>query len=354
MPLTPSLSPGTGRGDQSGGPTELKITPSTPRASLFSSDRLLAVLTTTAAATILLMLIALVIVLLLAAVPSIRTFGHNFLIGRDWRPNEVQQPGHNPGFVMVTLPPAFGALPVIWGTAVSSFLALLFAVPLSLGAAIFLVRATTPWLAEPISFLIEFLAAIPGIAYGLWGLFILCPFLQQHVEPALNAGLRAIPGLSWLGTPNGLSGHDMFAGGIILAIMIVPIITAISRDVLASVPIAQVEGTIALGATWWQTCREMLKHSRSGLFGAIILGLARAVGETMAVTMIIGNSNRIHLSLFAPAQTMSSLLVNEFTDASELHRAALMEIALILLLLSLLFNVTARYLVVGKVATEKS
>src|SRR5271170_5087390 len=172
----------------------------TPRASQFSSDRLLAGLTTAAASTILLMLAALMIVLTLAAVPSIRTFGQGFLIGRDWRPNEIEQPHLGPRgeVTMKTLPPAFGALPVIWGTAISSFLALLFAVPPSLGAALFLVRATTRWLAGPISFLIEFLAAIPSIAYGMWGLLILCPFLQQHVEPALNAGLRAIPGLSWL------------------------------------------------------------------------------------------------------------------------------------------------------------
>jgi phosphate transport system permease protein len=325
---------------------------STPRASQFTSDRLLAGLTTAAAATILLMLAALVIVLALAAVPSIRTFGHSFLTSRDWRPNEIEQSRHGPNGEVITqiLPPTFGALTVIWGTAVSSFLALLFAVPLSLGAALFLVRVTTRWLAEPISFLIEFLAAIPGIALGLWGLFILCPFLQQYVEPPLNAGLRAIPGLSWLSTPTGLSGHDMFAAGIILAIMIVPIVTAITRDVLMSVPAAQVHAAVALGANWWQTCREMLKHSRSGIFGAIILGLARAAGETIAVTMVIGNGNRIHLSPLVPAQTMSSLLVNQFSNTNDLQGAALMEIALILLLMSLLFNVTARYLVVSKSA----
>jgi phosphate transport system permease protein len=320
----------------------------TPRAPLLTADRIFAVLTKAAASTILLMLAALLIVLTLAAVPSIRTFGHNFLVGTNWRPNEIQQ--SLDATQIQILPPAFGALPVIWGTAVSSFLALLFAVPLSFGAALFLVRATARWLAEPISFLIEFLAAIPGIAFGLWGLFILCPFLQQHIEPPLNAAFRTIPGFAWLSTTNGLSGHDMLAAGLILAIMIVPIVTAISRDVLAAVPPAQVQAAVALGATWWQTCREMLRHARSGLFGAVILGLARAAGETMAVAMVIGNSNRINLSPLAPAQTMSSLLVNEFPTAGDLHRAALMEIALILLLMSLLFNVTARYLVVGKPA----
>jgi phosphate transport system permease protein len=143
----------------------------------------------------------------------------------------------------------------------------------------------------------------------------------------------------------------MFAGSLVLAVMIVPIITAVSRDVLRAVPRAQVEGTVALGATWWQSSKEMLKFSRSGLFGAVMLGLARAAGETMAITMVIGNNNQIRASIFAPAQTMSSLLANEFAEASsDIHRAALTEVALILLLMSLAFNIVARYLVVGKQA----
>jgi phosphate transport system permease protein len=145
-----------------------------------------------------------------------------------------------------------------------------------------------------------------------------------------------------------LTGRDMLGGGLLLAIMIIPIITAVSRDILRAVPRVQIEGTLALGATWWQSCREMLRFSRSALFGAIMLGLARAAGETMAVTMVIGNNNQIRASLFAPAQTMSSLLANEFTEANgELHRAALCEVALILLVMSLVFNMTARRFVVG-------
>jgi len=267
--------------------------------------------------------------------------------------------------VMDTIPPAFGALPVVFGTAVSSVLALVVSVPLSFGAAIFLIRIAPKFMAAPVSFLVEFLAAIPSIAYGMWGLFILAPFLQHHVETAFGRAYQ------WLGKPsvlhwlfqdkvvlpNGhvlvrdlpLTGRDMFCGGLVLAVMIIPIITAISRDVLRSVPRAQVEGTVALGATWWQSSREMLRYSRAGLFGAVMLGLARAAGETMAVTMIIGNNNQIRASLFAPAQTMSSLLANEFAEAStDLHRAALSEVALILLVMSLLFNIVARYLVVGK------
>jgi phosphate transport system permease protein len=287
-----------------------------------------------------------------------------------WRPNELTVPakdaaGHvmmeDGEVVMKTMPAVFGALPAIYGTAMSSLLALVFAVPLSFGAALFLVRLSSRQLAGPVSFLVEFLAAIPSIAYGMWGLFVLAPFLQHTIEPGLQSALGWIPGVNtWLFTEVNtrgnevisrtlpLTGRDMFCGGLVLAIMILPIITAISRDVLRQVPRAQIEGTLALGATWWQSSREMLLYSRSALFGAVMLGLARAAGETMAITMVIGNANRINGSLFAPAQTMSSLLANEFAEATgELHRAALTEVALILLLMSLFFNIVARWLVVG-------
>jgi phosphate transport system permease protein len=230
---------------------------------------------------------------------------------------------------------------------------------------LFLIRIAPKILAGPVSFLIEFLAAIPSIAYGMWGLFVLAPFLQSHVESWAESVYHSLGSPGWLHwmfqdtTPLqggevlvrdiALTGRDMFCGGLVLAIMIIPIVTAISRDVLKSVPRAQNEGTVALGATWWQSSKEMLRYSRAGLFGAVMLGLARAAGETMAVTMVIGNNNQIRASLFAPAQTMSSLLANEFAEAStELHKSALSEVALILLVMSLCFNIVARYLVVGK------
>ena len=321
------------------------------------------------------MLTALLVVLFRAAAPSIRTYGWSFLTSSEWRPNEleIREPARGPdgkvrieeGEVVMqtvkTIPPKFGALPVIYGTAVSSLIALLFAIPLSLAAALFLVRvAPRLRIAAPVAFLIEFLAAIPSIAYGIWGLFVLGPFLQTHLEPFAHRMLGHVYGFQWLfhqqvqiggstiTRPLALTGFDMLCGGLILGIMILPIITAVSRDVLKAVPRAQIEGTLALGATWWQSCREMLRYSRSGLFGAVMLGLARAAGETMAVTMVIGNNNQIAASVFAPAQTMSSLLANEFAEASgTMHRAALIEVALILLLMSLLFNIVARYLVVG-------
>ncbi len=331
----------------------------------------MALLSRAGAMCVLLMLVALLTVLTTSAWPSIETFGAKFIVSSDWRPNELDVPlkdagGHvmiEDGEVMMeTIPPSFGALPVIYGTAVTSALALLFAVPLSFGTALFLVRLCPKRLVGAVSFLIEFLAAIPSIAYGMWGLFVLAPVMQRSVEPALRVCLSWIPGVNgWLFEETvkrgatmvtsevPLTGSDLLTGGLVLAIMILPIITAISRDVLKNVPRAQVEGTQALGATWWQSSREMLRYSRSALFGAVMLGLARASGETMAITMVVGNNNQIKASLFAPAQTMSSLLANEFAEASTTtHRAALCEVALILLLMSLIFNVAARWLVVGR------
>ncbi len=323
-------------------------------------DALLHGLARDAAVAVLLMLASLVIVLAVSAVPSIRAYGTHFVVGREWRPNPLPGPpmrdasgaikyDNDGNQVMTEIPPVFGALPVIYGTVVSSAIALVVALPLSLGTAVFLVRIAAGWLVGPVSFAVEFLAAIPSIAYGIWGLFVMGPFLRLHLEPAMNAVFLHVPGLHALGVPAGReTGSDLLAGGLILAVMVVPIITAVSRDVLRNVPRAQVEATVALGATWWDSTKEMLKFSRPGLFGAVMLGLARAAGETMAVTMVIGNNNQIRASLLAPAQTMSSLLANEFDGASEMGRAALTEVALILLVMSLLFNVVARYLVVGR------
>jgi phosphate transport system permease protein len=335
------------------------------------ADFFLGLLARAGAISVLLMLATLIVVLTIAALPSIRTFGVEFLTTTEWRPNELEQPARGPDgsvliedgeTVMETIPPKFGALPVIYGTVVSSIIALCFAVPLSLGAALFIVRvAPRLRIAAPLSFLIEFLAAIPSIAYGIWGLFVFAPFLRNNIEPAIQTVLGKVPGFHWMFSqqvklgatvidrPIPLTGRDMFAGGLVLGIMVLPIITAVSRDVLRSVPRMQIEGTQALGATWWQSSWGMLRYARAGLFGAVMLGLARAAGETMAITMVIGNNNQIVASPFAPAQTMSSLLANEFAEASgDLHRAALLEVALILLFMSLAINVIARYLVVGR------
>lgn len=432
-------------------------------------DHLLANVARDAAIGIGLMLVTLLSVLLLAAVPSMRQFGFEFLYTSEWRPTEL--PGallrDADGKVIIEdgeaqrgppTPPRFGALPVIYGTAVSSGLALLLAVPLSLGAALFLIRVSPDlrpvvvkagvagllvvlllpavamklsggtgglpgvllgvaagigvaeglfWVTRravdgvpagqpvpaalealahlvllglviafalvylpvgpsasvaigavasavlwplaarfsaAVSFLIEFLAAIPSLAYGLWGTQVLSSFLRSDAEPTAIAILNGF-GVGVAGVPRG---QDMLCAALVLSVMIVPIITAIARDVLRAVPGTQVEGTTALGATWWQSSKEMLKYGRSGLFGAVMLGLARAAGETMAVTMVIGNNAQISGSLLAPAQTMASLLANEFSEAGGLHFSALMYVAFALLVMSLAFNVVARYFVVGK------
>ncbi len=334
-------------------------------------DAILGGLTRGSAVVVVLMLVVLLGVLAIKAAPSVRQFGMKFLVSSEWRPNEVERPVRDAAGKLVfedgeakteTIPPSFGALPVIYGTAMTSLIALVFAVPLSMGAALFIVRiAPGLRVAGPVSFLVEFLASIPSIAYGIWGLFVLAPFLRDHVEPVLARVLGAVPGLGWMVSerivsgsgvvvkPMPLTGRDLLCGGLILGIMILPIITAVSRDVLRTVPRGQIEGTLALGATWWQSCVGMLKYSRAGLFGAVMLGLARAAGETMAVAMVIGNNNQIVPSPFAPAQTMSSLLANEFAEASAgLHSSALLQVALVLLVMSLAFNVVARWLVVGK------
>jgi phosphate transport system permease protein len=339
--------------------------------------------TTASSVIILLMLAALVVVLFSAALPSISRFGTDFLVSTSWQPNSLPVlrvdangnhiPDPRTGMKVVDHynPPKFGALPSISGTAQTSAIALLIAVPLSLGAALYLVRIAPAWMVAPMSFLIEFLAAIPSIAYGLWGMFVLGPWMggpartetllgffpfPAGVERRIVSVVIHIPGLRWLVEQRidgkvvtiPTTGRDIFVAGIILGIMIVPIITAISRDVLRNVPRAQIEGTIALGATWWQSCREMLKYSHSGLFGAVILGLARAAGETMAVLMVMGSTVAVTTSPFASGATIASTLAGEFPEAAtDLHRGALMELALILLVMSLAFNVTARYLVVG-------
>ncbi len=340
---------------------------------------------TGSALVILLMLGALLVVLFAAAVPSMRRFGMEFLTTSAWRPNPLAvlkldargKPIRDDRTGMKVVdhyaPPRFGALAPVTGTAQTALIALILAVPLSLGSALFLVRIAPLWLIMPVSFLIEFLAAIPSIAYGLWGMFVLGPWMGGPARWATVAGFLPMPagiesrlsrlfmhisGLHWLAeqqidgksVPIPTTGRDVFVAGIVLGIMIIPIITAISRDVLRNVPPAQIEGTIALGATWWQSCREMLKYSRSALFGAVILGLARASGETMAVLMVMGSAATIAASPFTAGTTMASTLAGEFPEAAtnDLHRGALMELALILLIMSLAFNIIARYLVVGK------
>lgn len=257
---------------------------------------------------------------------SWHAFGFRFFAASDWDPVNEK----------------FGALPFIYGTLVSSLVALVIAVPLAVGVAVFTTEMCPKALRGPLSFFVELLAAIPSIIYGLWGLFILVPLLSEHVQPFLAKTL------GWTGLFSGPSyGLSMFAAGIILAIMIVPIISSITREVLMVVPQQQREGVLALGATRWEMIRVgVLRNARAGIVGGIILGLGRALGETMAVTMVIGNRPEISKSLFAPGYTMASVLANEFSEATgDTHLSALIEIGLGLFLVTILVNALAQLLV---------
>jgi len=258
---------------------------------------------------------------------SMKKFGWGFLTGTTWDPYSQ----------------VFNALPMIFGTMVSSFLAMLIAIPLGLSVAVFLSELAPPWLEKPLSFLTELLAGIPSVIYGLWGIFVLVPWLREVVEPFLQNQFPNSP--FFQGAPYG---YGMLAAGVILSIMVLPIISSISRDVLKSVPNNQREAAYALGATKWEVTKIVLGNSRSGLLGAIILGFGRAVGETMAVTMVIGNRPEISASILNPAYTIASTLANEFNEAtSNLYLNSLIELALILFVITIIINIFAHLLVWG-------
>ena len=236
----------------------------------------------------------------------------------------------------------FGAVPLIFGTLVSSALALLIAVPLSLGVAIYLTEFAPKLIRQPIAYLVELLAAIPSVVYGLWGIFFLIPFLRRTVYPFLQSTLGFLPFFQ-----GPIYGPSMLSAGIILAIMVMPYIMSVTREVLTAVPVSQREAALALGATRWEAARTaVVPYAKSGIVGAVILGLGRALGETMAVTMVIGNRHEIGASLFDPGYTMAAAIANEFTEAAtDLHFAALAYVALVLFTITILVNALARLLV---------
>jgi phosphate transport system permease protein len=234
----------------------------------------------------------------------------------------------------------FGARPPIWGTLYSSFLALLISTPVALGIAIFLSELSPDFLRQPLTFLTELLAAIPSIVYGIWGFYVLVPAVRT-LEINMPASLRHTPLFS--GPPLGIG---MLSAALILAVMVVPFSSAVAREVLKAVPGSQREAAYALGATRWEAIRAALFYARTGIVGAIMLGLGRALGETMAVTMVIGNTPRIAWSLFAPQYTMAAVIANEFAEANDdLHRSALIEIGLVLFIITLAVNVASRALI---------
>jgi phosphate transport system permease protein len=255
---------------------------------------------------------------------SLQKFGLNFWRTSTWDPIAGE----------------FGAFPFIWGTLYSSILALLIATPIALGIAVFISELCPRWLAQPLVFLTELLAAIPSIVYGLWGIFVLVPAVRA-LETSLPGWLLRTPFFS--GPPLGVG---MLATGLILAIMVIPFTSSVAREVLKSVPLAQREGAYALGATQFEAIRAALHFARTGIVGAVMLGFGRALGETMAVTMVIGNNPQVSLSLLAPQYTMSAVIANEFTEAAdELYLSALVEIGLVLFIITLVVNALSRLLI---------
>jgi phosphate transport system permease protein len=271
------------------------------------------------------------IVLSIESTASIQKFGLNF-----WR-TEIWDP----------VAGEFGALPFIWGTLYSSVLALLIATPIALGIAIFISELCPAMLRQPLVFVTELLAAIPSIVYGLWGIFVLVPAVRV-VETSLPDSMRKLPLFS--GPPLGLG---MLSAALILAIMVIPFISSISREVLKSVPPAQREGAYALGATRFEAIRAAVFYARTGIIGAVMLGFGRALGETMAVTMVIGNNPRVAVSLFAPQYTMAAVVANEFAEAADkLYMSALVEIGLVLFIITLIINSFSRLLIWSMARTE--
>jgi len=305
--------------------TNIATAPSRLRRPIRLADPVFKLTTLTFALAIASLVVLIVIVMASDSTLTFRKFGFSFI----WR--EVWDPVRED----------FGALPFIYGTTVSSLISLLIAVPLSIGIAVFLVEHAPRTLSTTISFLVQLLAAIPSVVYGLWGIFVLAPLLRDSVYPRLQSALGFLP--LFRGTPSGLG---LLTAGIILSIMIVPIITAVTTDVMRAVPRAQPEAALALGATKWEATRIVIQNARSGITGAVILGLGRAVGETMAVTMVIGNRPQISTSLLDPSFTIASAIANEFTEAtSEVYRHALVELGLILFVITFIINAMARLLV---------
>ncbi len=291
------------------------------------SDSGFRLLTLCSAAAVLVILGGVILSLVLGSLPAIREFGFSFLANQSWNP----------------VTDKFGALAAVYGTLVTSVLAMIIAIPVGIGIAIFLTELCPPSLRRPIGIAIELLAGIPSIIYGIWGLFVLAPFVQQYVEPALIAIFGPIPVLSTLfaGPPYGIG---IFTASFILAIMVLPFITAISRDVFETVPPVLKEAAFGIGCTRWEVVRKVvIPYARLGVIGGIMLGLGRALGETMAVTFVIGNAHKISGSLLAPGTTISATIANEFTEAvGDVYTSALIELGLILFVITFIVLAASR------------
>ena len=298
----------------------------TPRRGI--GDRVYRTAITVAALTIPALLVLAGGAILTGGWPALRQFGTSFVTSSNWDPVA----GH------------FGAAPAVFGTMVTSIIALVIATPLALGVALFISEIAPAWLRQPLGFLVDLLAAVPSVVYGLWGVFVLVPLLREHVMPFISNTMHLGDFPLFSGPQYGPS---MLAAGLILAIMCLPYISAVSREVLLVVPRSQREAALALGATRWEMISgAVIPYAKSGIIGGIVLGLGRAIGETMAVTMLIGNQHKISASLFSPGYTMASLIANEFSEASnDLHLSALMAVGFVLFMITLIVNAIARWLV---------
>ncbi|HLL26668.1 MAG TPA: phosphate ABC transporter permease subunit PstC [Xanthobacteraceae bacterium] len=294
-----------------------------------ATDSYFRYLTRSAAITVLAILFGIFVSLAVGAWPAFRTFGIDFLTAQTWNPVTER----------------FGALPPIYGTILTSLIAMLIAVPVGIGIAIFLTELCPRLLRQPIGIATELLAGIPSIIYGIWGLFVFAPFLQQHVQPALIGLFGNVPLLNqfFAGPPYGIG---MLTAGLILAIMVIPFVSSIARDVFETTPSVLKESTYALGATKWEVIRNVvIPYGRAGVLGGVMLGLGRALGETMAVTFVIGNAHKIAASVLAPGTTISATIANEFTEAvGDLYTSSLIALGFILFVITFIVLAIARYM----------
>ena len=311
-------------------PAEIAIdSPAAANGRRSVGDAVFRALTLAFALLVLVVLGGVIVSLISGALPALKHFGLGFLVAQSWNPVTEK----------------FGALAPIYGTLVTSAIAMLIGIPVAFGVALFITELCPNWLKRPLATMIELLAAIPSIIYGIWGLFVLAPFVQEHIEPALINTLGAIPGIGMLfeGPPLGIG---VLTAGFILAVMVLPFISSIMRDVFETVPPMLKESAYGLGATTTEVVwRVVLPFTRIGVAGGILLGLGRALGETMAVTFVIGNSHRIHASILQPGTTISASLANEFTEAvGDLYLSSLIALGLILFLITFIVLAIAKLL----------
>jgi phosphate transport system permease protein len=313
--------------------TDLSAREASSRAAVLkrlrTNDMVFRIFTRSAALAVLLILSGVLLSLVIGSMPALKTFGLSFITTEVWNPVTDQ----------------FGALAPIYGTLVTSFIAMLIAVPVGLMVAFFLTELCPLWLRRPIATAIELLAGIPSIIYGIWGLFVFAPFLQQYVQPFLISAFGDVPLLSSVfeGPPYGIG---VLTAGLILAIMVLPFITSISRDVFDAVPPVLKEAAYGIGSTRWEVFRHVvLPYTRVGVIGGVMLGLGRALGETMAVTFVIGNAHKVSASILAPGTTISASIANEFTEAvGDLYTSSLIALGLILFVITFIVLAIARYM----------